>query len=141
MYLEETKKKLLLAATVVIMLNVSSCKKYEDGPLFSLRTKTVRLTGEWEVVEIENNDPLDDGKLILEFEKDGDFSSHRIYSDYNYSSYCYSYEGDWEWESGKEVIEIEIDGDKEKFEILRLTNDELWFEDEDGNEWQCEKEK
>ncbi|KAF5433723.1 hypothetical protein C5S36_05990, partial [Candidatus Methanophagaceae archaeon] len=50
------------------------------------------------------------------------------------------YEGDWEWESGKEAIEITVDGEKEEFDILRLTNKELWFEDENNNEWQCEKE-
>ena len=131
----KTNKKLMLAAAVVIMLNFSSCEKYEDGPMFSLNTKTARLTGEWEVVEIDSNDPMEDVKLTLEFEKDGDFSFG-----FSYDGYSYSYEGEWEWESGKESIEVEIDGDKTEWEILRLTNDELWFEDENGQEWQCEKD-
>lgn len=127
------KKKLLLAVAALIMLNLSSCKKYEDGPVFSLRTKTARLTGEWEVVEVDNDDPI--GKVILEFEKDGDFT-FSISSSGNSSSV----DGDWEWENGKEAIEVEINGNKEEWEIIRLTNDELWFEDESGNEWECEKE-
>lgn len=124
--------KLMLAAAVVICLNFSSCKKYEDGPMFSLRTKTARLTGEWEVVKIDGQSP--DGKLIFEFERGGDFKST-----YDYGSYDYSMDGDWEWVSGKESIEITLDGDTEEFDILRLTNKELWFEDDNNNEYKLEK--
>ncbi len=132
----KSSKNLMLAATVVIMLNFSSCGKYEDGPMFSLKTKTARLTGEWEVIEIDKEKPSDNGyKIILEFEKDGDFSF-----EYSYGSYSYGAKGDWEWESDKESIEVDIDGYKMEWDILRLTNSELWFEDEDGDEWKCEKE-
>jgi len=123
----------MLAAAVVIALNFSSCKKYEDGPMFSLRTKTARLTGTWEVVKIDGENP--DGKLILEFEKDGDFTAT-----FDYGSYSCSSEGVWEWASKKESLEITVDGDKTEFDILRLTNKELWFEDEDNAEWKCEKQ-
>ena len=126
-------KKLMLAAAVVILLNFSNCK-YDDGPAVSLLTKTMRLTGEWEVVEIDNEN-LDDVRVYLEFEKDGDFTIRA-----SYDGYSYSIEGDWEWESGKDVVEVTVEGDKEEYEILRLTNKELWFEDEDNQEWQCEKE-
>ncbi len=137
MYVKQSKK-LMLAAAIVIMLNFSSCGKYEDGPMFSLKTKTARLTGEWEVIEIDKDKLSDEGlKLILEFEKDGDFSVDVSYTGYSYS---YSYNGEWEWESDKESIEITMDGDKMEWDILRLTNSELWFEDEDGEEWKCEKE-
>ena len=128
-----TNKKLLLAAAVVIMLNFSSCSKYEDGPAFSLKTKTARLSGDWEVVEINNNASTG---MTLEFEKDGDFS---LDVDYGYG-YNYSYDGEWEWESGKESVEIDITGTTMEWDILRLTDDELWFEDENGQEWKCEKE-
>ncbi|MCD4791703.1 MAG: hypothetical protein K8R54_00590 [Bacteroidales bacterium] len=131
MKVQKFSKKLMFAAAVVILLNFSNCK-YDDGPAVSLLTKTMRLTGEWEVIEIDNENVYG---LYLEFEKDGDFTFT-----YSYDGYSYSYEGDWEWESGKEAIEITVDGEKEEFDILRLTNKELWFEDENNNEWQCEKE-
>lgn len=125
---------LMLAAAIVIALNFSSCGKYEDGPSFSLMSKTSRLTGEWEVVKYDNVAPDDD--IILEFEKDGDFSLT-----YEYDGYSYSYDGEWSWEEGKEEIEIEVDGDKSTWEVQRLTNNELWFEDPDNNLWELEKEK
>ncbi|GAB4303254.1 MAG: hypothetical protein Kow0068_25640 [Marinilabiliales bacterium] len=120
-------EKLMLAAAVLVMLNFNSCKKYDDGPTFSLMSKKARLTGEWEVVKIEGGQEPDDGELILEFEKNGDFKVT-----YDYGSYSYSYEGDWTWEDKKETLEIEIAGDKVEWEVKRLTNKELWFEDGDN---------
>lgn len=117
------------------------CGKYEDGPGFSLRSKTTRLTGEWEVVKVGNQTyPYDGYTLEMEFEKDGDFKFTYSYSGGGYS-YSDSETGEWEWEDKKEVIEISFDGSSysQEFEITRLTNSELQFEDEDGNEWELEK--
>ncbi len=128
-----TNQKLLLAAAVVVMLNFTSCKKYEDGPAFSLRSKTARLTGEWEVVKIGGS-PIAGSELNLEFEKDGDFNFS-----YSYGSYDYTAKGEWEWSDKKETIKATIDGETVEWEVLRLTNDEFWFEDDQQEEWKCEK--
>ena len=138
-----TNRKLMLAAAVVIMLNFNSCGKYEDGPKFSLKSKTSRLVGEWEVIKIDN-DKFTDESLYLEFEKDGDFSLTYEY-DYDGTTERYTYDGDWEWDSKKEVIEMKFDDndlDKLDFEVKRLSKDELWFESDDGDykqDWECEK--
>lgn len=124
---------LLLVAVLGFMLIFGSCGKYEDGPGFSLRSKTARLTGEWEVDEIDGDSPT--GTYEFEIEKDGD-----ITFTYEYYGDVYVNEGDWEWDSDKEVIEIRVDGDKVEWEVLKLTNDEFWFEDEDKDEWRCEKQ-
>jgi hypothetical protein len=135
-----TSKKLILALAIAIMLNISSCKKYEEGPGFSLKSKIARLTGIWEVVEIDKIDMPVDEKMILEFEKEGDFKFTYEYSYYSYS-YAYSYEGNWEWSSDKEALKIDMDGDIVEWEILKLTNKELWFVNESDQELQCEKNK
>ncbi|PHR49860.1 MAG: hypothetical protein COA32_01625 [Fluviicola sp.] len=128
------KSTLFLAATIVTVLNFSSCSKYEDGPMFSLRTKKARLTGEWEVVRIGNETfPQDGYSVEMEFEKDGDFR----YT-YSYDTYSYSYNGEWEFSSDKEEVDIIIDNQVETFEILRLKNDELWLEASDNTEWRLE---
>ena len=100
----------------------------------SLKSKKARLAGEWEVVDIENARGFDDGAVILEFDKDGDFTYNL-----DYAGYDYSLDGDWEWEDNKEVIQIELGNSRTEWEIKRLTNSELWFEDEDNNLWECEK--
>ncbi len=130
-------KKLMLVAAVVIMLNFNSCSTYDEGPAFSLRTKTARLTGEWKIDKIDGDNPGYD--VYLEFEDDGDFEMTFKHSYYG-ANYNYSYEGEWEWEDGKETIEVDVDGDKEEWEITRLTSDELWFEDDYNSEYECEKE-
>ena len=43
------KLSILFAAFAVVLL--ASCGKYEDGPGFSLRSKTSRLAGSWTVTE------------------------------------------------------------------------------------------
>jgi hypothetical protein len=133
-------KNLVLGAAVVTILNYSSCKKYEDGPAFSLKSKTGRLTGEWELVEIRGSgdDDLSGLDYSFEFEKGGDFQVDLSYS-YSGYSFSYSYKGDWEWGSDKESIEVTADGDRTEFDVLRLTNKELWVEDDWNDEWRFEK--
>lgn len=128
------KKRILLIAALVLVINISSCGKYEDGPAISLRSKKGRLVGEWEVVDIQGVGNLD-GDLILEFEKEGDFTLT-----YDYGSYSYNQEGEWSFEDNKETIEIELEDEREDWEIKRLTNNELWFEDEDKRLWELEKQ-
>ena len=131
-------KKLMLAVALVIFLNMTACSTYDEGPAFSLKSKKSRLTnGDWEVVKIDDERLA--GEIILELEKDGDFAISIEYSYYGYS-YSYTYDGEWEWEDGKETIQIDLDdGDNQEFEVKRLTNEELWFDDEDNDLWECEK--
>ena len=56
-------------------------------------------------------------------------------------SYTYTNSGDWEFSSDKEEIEFDPnDGSDFEWEIKCLTDKEFWVEDEDGNEWEWEKE-
>ena len=123
-------------ATAVVIFNFTSCK-YEDGPNISLRSKKARLTGEWEVKFIDGAGMSND-MVTLEFDKDGDLEFNQTYSYYG-SSYTYSQKGEWEWEDGKQSLEITLDGNKQEWEITRLTNKEFEFEDEGNNKWELEK--
>ena len=139
-------QKLLLAAALVTVLNFQSCKKYDDGPTFSLKTKKSRLTREWEVVKIYDNEgtqifPYSNSEysfdISFEFLKKGDFIESFKYS-YETYSYSYSYKGTWEFSSNKENLLIEMDNSVDKWKINRLTKKEFWFEDSIGNEWELE---
>ena len=124
-------------ATAAIVFNFSSCT-YEDGPTISLKSKTGRLVGEWNVTEFAGEKVPSGFEYEMEFEKDGDMSITFTYS-YGGYSYDYTSKGEWEWGSGKESIELDIDGDPYEFDIKRLTNKELWMDDEDGETWELEK--
>ncbi len=139
--MKSISRNILMGAALVTILNFNSCKKYEDGPGFTLKSAKGRLVGEWEVVKMTDSDGFSyldsDYDLELEFDKDGDFSFTTAYS-YGGSSYSYSYNGEWEFSSDKEEIEVEISGEKIDWKIKKLTNKELWFEDEEGTEWELE---
>jgi hypothetical protein len=117
---------LLLAATMVTVLNFQSCSKYDDNPAFSLSSKKSRLVGEWEVVKVDGQTSSYD--ITFEFEDDNDFTQSISYT-YSYYgqtyTYNYDYTGTWEWGDGKESIEVTIDGSKEDWEISKLTKDEM----------------
>ena len=166
----KTQNTLLLAAAAVTVLNFQSCSKYEDGPAFSLRSKTSRLTGEWEVVKIDGQSVSRyfeeyfasylgssysfsvNANITWEFESDGDISNNLSGSvDISYSYYGtnYSYStplnstdnGEWEWEDNKESLDIDWNtAGNVEVEILRLTNDELIVETSDGVEYEFEKD-
>lgn len=44
----------MMAILITCLLSIG-CKKYEDGPGLSLRSKKERLTGKWEVVSLTEN--------------------------------------------------------------------------------------
>jgi len=72
--------------------------------------------------------------------KNGDFNFSLEYSFYGYDISA-DYDGEWEWADGKENIKIDYDdGDDTEFHVIRLTNSEFWFEDEDNVEYECEKD-
>lgn len=140
--------KTILAGGLLTAVSVSpSCGKYDDGPGFSLASKKSRLTGGWELEKYKVNgisQDISNMSLDIEFEKDGDYNTSavtRVTNNYGYSyNYTYFTSGDWEFSADKEEIEFEDnDGDKFDWEIKRLTNKELWVEDEYGDEWEFEK--
>ena len=131
---------LLLAATMVTVLNFQSCSKYDDNPAFSLSSKKSRLVGEWEVVKVNGQTSSYD--ITFEFEDNNDFTQSVSYSYTYYGqtyTYNYDYAGTWEWGDGKESIEVTFDaGFKEDWEVSKLTKDELNVE-YDGTEVELEK--
>ena len=139
--MKKIKLSFLMAATLVVVLKFASCSKYEDGPSFSLRTKKGRLTGEWEVVKIGTQTVQGTYEVVWDFSKDGSWSQSLSYS-YGGQSYSYTYNGNWEWASDKEDLKVTYtDGgttSTEQFKIKRLTNDELWLEDNTSTKWELE---
>jgi hypothetical protein len=132
---------LTLAGTTAI--GVSSCGKYEDGPNFSLRSKKARVVGDWNLKTIGST-VLDDNygtTVNMEFDKNGSFTQTINYS-YGTYNYSYSYAGDWDFSSNKEHLLITADGNTDTLEIKRLTNKEMWLDDDytdaDGDIWKLE---
>ena len=138
---KNTKVSLITICSAVIAFNFASCK-YEDGPKLTLKSKNSRLVGEWDGKVIAGDTLEADADFILEFEDDGDLKVKFSYSyTYGGTTYSYSYDevGTWSWEDSKETIEIKFDTDVTELSVKRLTSDEMWAVDEEGDRWELEK--
>jgi hypothetical protein len=133
-------KQLLLSFSILaLVLSFSSCKKYEDGPAFSLRGKTARLANEWKTESYSENgvDKTNDwntfyqgGKLTIG--KDG-----RFFFTYKYNgSYDVEQNGTWDFNSDKTILLFNQTvpvADAWTWKILRLKEHELWVKDTDSS--------
>jgi len=116
-----------LIAIAMMTLTLSSCSKYEDGS-FSVRSKKTRLCQTWTPEKYISSSGVEvaaganDGTIA--FDKDGNVT-------FSYSGV--SLTGTWEFGSGKETVTTTFSGTTTTSTILRLTMDELWMKDSDGD--------
>jgi hypothetical protein len=152
-----------MAAVAVTVFNFHSCSKYEDNNGLSLRSKTGRLTGTWEVVKINGQSPSvyfanalnaygynvsTDIDMEWEIESNNDISNELSGTiNISYGSYSYNTpintadNGEWEWGTNKESIEVDWNtAGSVEFEIKKLTNSEMKLENESGVEYEFEKQ-
>ncbi len=99
------KKLLFTLATISIM--VASCKKYDNGPVISLRTVEQRITGTWVADKwVQNDIALASTEQIqLGFNKD--HTASYFYYD-SIDGYSESYTGTWQFDEGNEHLTIEL---------------------------------
>ena len=118
-----------LCLLTLLIVIVSSCGKYEEGPEFTLLTKKQRLVGEWQIEEATVNgaavDPATYSEYTLIFERDG--TARITYG-------VLTYKGTWEFiDDKKKLRSLSITGEEVESTILRLTNKQLWLKDPDGD--------
>lgn len=139
--MKNLKKLTYLTIAGATTLGVSSCGKYEDGPGFSLRTKKARVDGSWNVKSVGSSVLGTEYSINMSFDKSGSVLLTQTYSYQGYTD-SYSYAGSWDFASDKEQLVLNIDGNVQLFEIKRLTNDEMWLDDDittlDGDIWKLE---
>ncbi len=117
----------------IALLFILSCKKYEDGPAFSLRKPEKRLCRKWVFSSTEQNGNTVyfnyNPQFSLEFKKNGAFIA-TLSSPYNQWGYPVPWEGTWQFFNDKENIYTSIQVLNDTLKILRLTSKELWLLDE-----------
>lgn len=138
------QKNLIIILAIFAFLMLDSCKKYEDGPLFSFRSAKNRLAGDWEVLDIENSALQFD--IFYTFDKDGRLNRTNTTIEYNNSTWSndtitQTLDGSWNFEDGKNDIEITVDGEEpELFTILKLTKNDIWLsQNRNGNTWELKR--
>lgn len=119
----------LIVLCALAIPTTQSCKKYEDGPVFSLRTRTARVANTWKVENYKINGD--------------DFTS--LVSSYTETftkkgAYSYSWgilDGSGTWEFQNKDAEIKLSGNDGQASrtlfILKLEENAFWYYYMDGN--------
>ncbi len=122
-------RNLIFLLLGISILGISSCGKYEDGPMFSLLSKKHRLCTVWGGMEESFLGPIE-FPYELEFMRDGFFEERN-------ASLFLTEEGleggrltgVWEFVQDKEAVQLTFDsGEVFEIQINRLTRNDLWFE-------------
>lgn len=129
-------KKLTIILSIIVGATMlfSSCGKYEEGPAFSLATKTARLSGEWLLKEVTVNNVAQDmsteGQISMTLKKDQTGSMSITFFGATLSEPI-----EWKFSDDKLNLMIkEVDDNEWNIsEIIRLTSKELWLRDVDDN--------
>jgi len=138
------KKYSLLVASIMMLVFVASCGKYEEGPAISLRSKKARLVNKWQLEKSYKNGQEqtlteDDKKSYMEIKDDNtvDLAGY-VYDQMMIIS------GTWSEIDNYSKIRLTFSGTvsgipytfEEEYTILRLKNDELWvkYVDDDNND-------
>lgn len=112
---------------MVALLGLESCKKYPDGPSFTIRSKKDRLANEWVIHKVYTNDVDVTAIWTTTFP---DFLWN-IRKDYYYELLTngVTTEGIWALDEEKEQVIFTENGSPtpEVFDIYKLKSDELWL--------------
>jgi len=131
-------KKLLIVLISILFVSsnlITSCKKYADGPAFSLLTKKARLTGDWTLKTYTHNGDdvtgglkaLIGGTILLNIEKDGSYKKNVAGT---------IDEGKWKFGEDKDDVYFDSNDSKvaeDAYRILRLKSKELWLRQTQSN--------
>ena len=125
-------KSLLFFLTVILVM--SSCGKYQDGPTFSLLSKKSRIANTWKIDKVFIND-VDRTSIYTEFiktyklelTKDG-----KINETSPTTLGTLTVEGTWALSDTDENIVFTISGVNTINKILKLKSSEMWLEETDA---------
>ena len=130
--------KLILGLGVMAALTFASCKKYEEGPAISLRSKKERVANTWQIEKAYNNgeDVTDEyDEYTVKFTKAGDAELAALYS-FGDFSFEYETDGTWAFQNNAEELAVDYENDDadRTYQILKLTEDELWVREKGGED-------
>lgn len=129
-------KKILLSVLSIAVLSVTACKKYQEGPVISLHSKTERVANNWKVGQAldKGNDVTSSyTKYDLDLAKNGSASLTAKYK-FLGSDYAFTTKGTWVFVSNKDKISFDFDNNDADgvYQILKLKENEMWLKSDGG---------
>ena len=120
-----------LVIGIAAMMLTTGCKKYEDGPAVSFRSKKARIANTWRVDKALNGSEdvtSDFDQYELQMLTNGNATLSALYH-LGDLSFEFQTNGTWSLENNNEDLRLDFENDAadETYEILRLKEDELWL--------------
>lgn len=141
--MDSVMKKSLIAVlgAVVMMAALQGCNTYEEGPYVSFRSKYYRLVNTWEVKNVFRG-LVDVSAWYTDYELDLREDGRLTVSDRDELDSLVTQEGLWDLVNDNEDLQLiytdpPVNPDRVTYEILKLKEDELWFQLEtDSTVWE-----
>lgn len=119
------------------LLTLGACKKYDEGPTFSLRTKEERISNTWRFgLAFRNGKNITDlySKYELQLLKGGETKLIMHYTSLNFNR-SHETRGRWDLTNSKRDLKLDFEDDNadNTYIIKKLKEKELWLIDEDEN--------
>lgn len=130
--------KYLVPVGALLLLVLTGCKKYDEGPAISLKSKKARVANTW-IIDKAYSKGVDVTKdydeFILKTTVDGDATLAALYS---IGAFSFEYEtnGTWQFENNKENIAFDYKNDAadKTYQILKLEIDNMWLREKGGED-------
>jgi hypothetical protein len=139
-------KKPILRLTmflVIVAIVFTGCKKYEEGPSFTLLSKKARMANDWKITKVTRNGSdvtssysATVSSYSFKIEKSGSYSSTTSGSVLG-TPYTSSESGNWAFSGDKESVtftETSPGSSSITFKIIELKNKEMILEEIDGSD-------
>jgi hypothetical protein len=130
--------KIYFAAAILAFtsLTFESCKKGEDDPVVSLRTRKDRFTNTWLLTRYEKNGANQDisgATYTYDVFNSGSLTRTVEGGVFGFPTRTVS-NGTWEFINDEEDVRITIEGSSVIYNVQRLASNELWLKRTDGND-------
>ena len=139
----KTKKLLLLSALALLLIG-TGCKKYEDGPMISFRSKKERVVNNWKVITYKFNgqvEGLDGEEIWFDFNEDNTGKlTDKVPDEYGDVDV---YEDTFKWRFNGDKTKLILtyndgdtydSGDEEKYTIFELRESSMHLRLTDGSD-------
>lgn len=132
-------KRIKMSAVFIAAISlfaVTSCSKYEDGPGVSLVPRDERVANTWEYDKVfedgeEVTENYDQYELYLTSDGDAELDAEYQFGGVTVET---STNGTWEFQNEEENLSLDFEDDDQDntYQILRLTQEELWLREIGG---------
>ena len=129
--------KIAFVATIILLQTMTSCNKYEDGPLVSLRSRNERVANNWRISKaLENGNEVTSSfdRYEISFTKENKASLTAHYT-FLTLEYDYTTEGTWSFTDNDAKLMVDYDNNLADvtYIILKLEEKELWLREANSN--------